>query len=805
MGWVLRKTSLAVEHEERSQVTMALEVGGSRDLETQDDVFLSYHWRDHAAVEAVARQLREDGLTVFLDRWYLVPDRPWPQALEAVLHGCHAVAVFLGPRGMDPWQQWETGLALNRQARDPTFPVIPVLLPSADPALGFLGLNTWVDLWAGLDDLWALAVLAAAVRRVAPGPHLQARLTVTLATICPYRGLRPVREEDAPFFFGRETFRGRMVEAVSQHPLVAVVGASGSGKSSVVRAGLVPQLRRGSGGRVWDVVTLVPGDRPLHALAAALIPLLEPEMTETDRLAEVGKLAQYLGEGRVTLRDVVARALHQQLGTDRLLLVADQWEELYTLTQDEPTRHRFIDEVLDAAATGSLSVVLTLRGDFFGQVLGDRILADRLQGAVVHLGPMLREELQLAVEAPAHQVGLTFERGLVSRILDTVDQAPGKLPLLEFVLSGLWETRREGQLRHETYEAMGELQGAIAQRADETFERLMLADQETARRVFLQLVRPGEDTADTRRRATCAELGDAVQPVVRVLADARLVVTGRDEATGEQTLEVAHEALIRHWRRLRNWLDQDREFLLWHQRLRGAVAEWEHTEHDAGGLLRGAPLAEAERWVGERPNDLTPAERRLIQESVALRKREQGMRDQRRRRFTGAIIGVLVVLLLLAFLAWQQRNTAIDQAERAMAAQKLAEVHQDKAEQQTALALSRGLAAEARNYLNKQLDPALLLSVEAHRRAETPEVRQALYTALDAARSSLFLHGHQGDVWRLIFSPDGKTLAFGGPTGTLLLWDLRVIPPRRATLPGHQDQVRALAFSSSGNIFASGD
>jgi hypothetical protein len=209
-------------------------------LVAQHDVFLSYHWRDHGAVEAVARQLRQDGLTVFLDRWYLVPGRPWPQALEAVLHACHAVAVFLGPHGMGPWRQREKDLALDRQAHDPTFPVIPVLLPSADPALGFLGLNTWVDLRARLDDPRSLAVLVAAVRGEAPGPAPQERLVATLASICPYRGLRPFREEDMPFFFGREAFTGRLVEVVNQQTLVAVVGASGSGKSSVVRAGLVP-------------------------------------------------------------------------------------------------------------------------------------------------------------------------------------------------------------------------------------------------------------------------------------------------------------------------------------------------------------------------------------------------------------------------------------------------------------------------------------------------------------------------------------------------------------------------------------
>jgi hypothetical protein len=329
------------------------------------DVFFSYNSEDHAAVQVVARALQDLGLTVFLDRWYLVPGRPWPQALEQILGSCRAVAVFLGPRGMGRWQQPEHYLALDRQTRAPKFVVVPVLLPGAEPALGFLSLNTWVDLRTGLDDALALGVLEAAVRGRSPGPDLQERVTATLATVCPYRGLREFREEDAPFFFGRNHYTAQLAKAVEQYPFVAVVGASGSGKSSAVRAGLVPRLRQ-SRGIVWDIVTLVPGDRPLHSLAAALVPLLEPELDEVARLAKIGELGGHLAEGRVVLRDVASRVLEKQRGTDRLLLLVDQWEELYMLCRDDLIRRRFIDQLLEATMAAPLIVVLTMRGDFFG-------------------------------------------------------------------------------------------------------------------------------------------------------------------------------------------------------------------------------------------------------------------------------------------------------------------------------------------------------------------------------------------------------------------------------------------------------
>jgi energy-coupling factor transporter ATP-binding protein EcfA2 len=470
------------------------------------DVFLSYNSQDHVAVEAGARRLSAYGLTVFLDRWYLLPGRPWPRALEEILDACHSICIFLGPHGMGRWQQREKALALDRQTRDPAFPVIPVLLPGADPALGFLSLNTWVDLRGGLDNPLALEILSGAVQGRPPGPDLRQRVSATLASVCPYRGLRFFREEDTPFFFGQDAFVERLAGAVERRALVGVVGASGSGKSSVVLAGLVPHLRRGARGPVWDAIAMVPGDRPLRNLAGALLPLLEPELTETDQLAERRKLAEFLASEPDALRDVVGRILQKQPGTDRLLLVVDQWEELYTLARHEQEQRRFQEALLDAVAVAPLTVVLTLRGDFYGRALAYRPLSDRLQDAVVNLGPMTEPELQQAIEAPARKVGLTFEPGLVTRLLHDVKEQPGSLPLLEFVLTELWQERQGGQLSHEAYERIGGLQGAIARRAEEVFTALTVAEQQTARRVFLQLVHVGEGTETTRRRASYAAL-----------------------------------------------------------------------------------------------------------------------------------------------------------------------------------------------------------------------------------------------------------------------------------------------------------
>jgi energy-coupling factor transporter ATP-binding protein EcfA2 len=364
------------------------------------DVFFSYSTRDHAAVERVARSLHERGIRVFLDRWYLAAGQPWPQALEQTLAACNALAVFVGADGLGPWQQRERDHALDRQGREPGFPVIPVLLSRADPALGFLKLNTWVDLSAGVTDE-AVGILTAAIRRQAHGPPALEQIAAIRAEVCPYRGLRPFREEDEPFFFGRAAFTETLATTLARQPFVAVVGASGSGKSSVVRAGLIPRLRGGEGGTVWDVATLVPTDRPLASLAAALLPSLEPDLSEVDRLAEVNKLAAHLADGSVALRDVTARVLAKQPGTDRLLLFVDQWEELYALCPDEQVRRTFTAQLLEAAAAGPVKVVLTMRGDFYGRAVADRALSDQLQDAVVNIGPMTQDELAETIVKPA--------------------------------------------------------------------------------------------------------------------------------------------------------------------------------------------------------------------------------------------------------------------------------------------------------------------------------------------------------------------------------------------------------------------
>jgi len=540
---------------------------------------------------------------------------------------------------------------------------------------GFSGTPVWDDEVNGVVGMAVAADLTPGVRAAFCIPAEQLLdawpdLKERAIPPNPYRGLLHFREKDAPFFFGREPFGERLSAEVERHPLTAVVGPSGSGKSSVVFAGLLPRLRPRPG---WAIATMRPGRAPFEELAGALLPLLEPEMSETDRLREVPKLAVALRSGEIPLDRLVRRVLEKQ-GCERLLVVVDQFEELYTLCDDKEIQQAFVDRWLEslAAEKTPLRLVLTLRADFLGQALAYRPFADRLDGRTLLLGPMSREELEAAVIRPAEKQGVAFEEGLVTRILDEVGDEPGSLPLLEFALTQLWERQERARLTHHAYDEIGGVTGALARYAERVYDGLHETERERAREVLIQLVQPGEGTEDTRRKASRGELGEARWPLVRKLADARLVVTDRD-ATGRETAEVAHEALIQRWGRLREWMEENRAFRLWQERVRAMCRQWEESGRDEGALLRGAPLAQAMEWLEQRGGEVEESLRAYIHAGQKRAEAERRAREQLRRRITlGLAVGLVVALTLALLAGWQWRR-AEEQRKAALARQLAAQ------------------------------------------------------------------------------------------------------------------------------------
>ena len=438
---------------------------------------------------------------------------------------------------------------------------------------------------------------------------------------CPYRGLEYFDVRHAADYFGREVMVQKLVARLQETNFVVVVGPSGSGKSSLVRAGLVSALRNGAllGSAGWGIDILRPGEDPLRALAAPLADRLAPGLSPVDRLAETRKLADHLTARSLPMADILAQLRKTQSTLPRLLLIIDQFEEAFTLCSDEKLRQTFFEALFAAIEAPWLTVILTLRADFYGRVLADEQLSQCVDQGLVNVMPMTVEERRAAIEQPALRTGGRFEEGLVQRILDAIADAPGDLPLLEFALTELSaQQTADGLLTHAAYEAIGEVKGAIANRADDTLSGLNPEQRRTVQGIFTRLVqvaRPDEAAADTRRRIELAELAPETQDLVRRLTDARLLVTGRDAASGEETIEVAHEALIRGWGQLQEWLNRDREFLLWRQQLRTLAGIWEESGRNEGALLRDALLREARVRAVGRATDLSALELAYIRES----------------------------------------------------------------------------------------------------------------------------------------------------------------------------------------------
>jgi WD40 repeat protein len=691
----------------------------------RSDLFLSYHRADRDSVGVIRRLLAARGVAVFLDIENLVAGRPWPVALEEALSSARGVAVCLG-REIGGWQKREIGFALDRQVHEEQagreFPVIPLLLPEADLSPSFLFLNTWIDLRTDPASPEGIDAIERALRTARPET-----VRVAADSVCPYRGLRPFREEDAAFFVGREAFVERLQESVLGRNLVALIGSSGSGKSSVAQAGLVPLLRRQRPpARTWDCAVLTPGKQPFHNLGSALLPMIEPGLE--DKIARLEKsqaLGTKLAEGKIRLSSAVKLAIEESKGTDRLLLIVDQFEELFTLAAEE-LRAPFIKELLAAADDSPVTLLLTLRADFYGHVIAaSRELSDLLERSVINLGPMRRDELERAIVRPARLVGLDFEQGLTRCLLDDAGDEPGNLPLLEFALTELWQaSRRNGNLlTHQGYEEIGQLTGAIARRADVELGRLSQEQQEIAPRLLTRLVRvalPGEGGQDTRRLADTADLSPPEKEVIRRLADANLLITGRDPATGRATAQVAHEALIRSWKRLADWVNEDRQFLLWRQRLATRVADWQEAGCDDGALLSRALLGEARAWRERRAGDLSASEASFIRASEELQRRE--------------------------LERWQNLS-------------------------QTALA--QRLAAESQRLLREQpeeLERAALLAVEAMRRVPSVEASEALGAALQLLPRQVLRLAHDSAVSDARFSPDGSVIVTA-TEGQVVLWE----------------------------------
>ncbi|MBX2998888.1 MAG: AAA family ATPase [Caldilineaceae bacterium] len=628
----------------------------------------------------------------------------------------------------------------------------------------------------------------------------------------PYQGLHPFERAHAVFFFGRESITERLLETVRARPFVTLIGPSGSGKSSLIQAGLLPKLTE-----FTHVVSFRPGEDPFRALAEAFQPLLSLEQSAPDWATLLRQQARGLQDLADNL-DLLPKGEAASAAERRLLLIVDQFEELFTITADPTDRQSFLTLLLSALdhERTRISMLISIRADFMTQALASASLAAALQDAAIVLGPMNREEIRRAIEQPALRQGVVFEPGLVERLLDDVGAESGNLPLLEFTLTRLWQKQRDGWLTHAAYAETERIVGALTHYADGIYARLAPQEQMAARRIFLQLVQPGQGTEDVRRTATRAEIGEADWLLVQRMADARLVITNQN-ANGDETAELVHEALIREWRRLQSWLDEDREFRLWQQRVQVNLGQWQQNHRENGALLRGGPLVEAERWMDQRKAELSDSLRAYIEASLAYRQQRLNEEEAQRQRElaqlqalaeaehqraetearTGVRLRWFASGAALAFLI------ALIAAGFAYQSTLMAEHERTRAEANAQLALARQLSAQTIRNMGSEIDLALLLSVESDRLNLRPTDKTTLWTEMAISPFiEKVLHGPHSPIFSISFSADGRHLFSTDDKGNVLIWPIHDGIARPTSFIEQDGQISGVALSPRGDRMA---
>jgi len=719
-----------------------------------------------------------------------------------------------------------------------------------------------------------VAAFAAAFRAAIGGSTAAPQPGEPLLDVAnPYKGLLAFSEADAVLFFGREALTqqllARLAETGPHHRFLAVVGPSGSGKSSLVKAGLVPALRRGalSGADKWFVLDMVPGAHPFEELETALLRVA---------VNPPASLLAQLQDGERGLLRAVRRTLPPDDGSE-LVLIIDQFEELFTLVPDREVTARFLNGLITAVSDphSPLRVIATLRADFYDRPLLHSGLSEVMQQRTEVVIPMTADELVRAIERPAARVGVAVQPELVAALVADVNDQPGALPLLQYTLSELFEGQAASRLTLDAYRALGGISGALAQRAEAVYDALDAAGWTAARALFSRLVTLGEGVEDTRRRVLLAEL-EALQVTsdeLRMTSEeqaasneqslagrselvtrhsslvtpldafgrARLLAFDRDPLTRGPTVEIAHEALLRAWPRLRGWLDEDRAALRLSRLLTAATAEWEAAGRAEGFLLRGArldqlaPLAggtvaltenersllaaslearQARRAAEEARRQAELATARKLAETERQRADEQATHAGRLRQRAALLAGALALAVVLGVVALLLGRAANANAELARAeadvratAEAVAEEQRDiaVAEEREALeAYSLSLAANARQALESGDQPLALLLALAANEIDNPPLT-AWRTLLDVAYAPGAVRAYDAGspVQAVDVSPDGGTLITGSDDGLLRVWDV-ASGELLQTLDGETDGIREVAFSPDGQTALAG-
>ncbi|SDW21801.1 WD40 repeat [Ruegeria halocynthiae] len=613
---------------------------------------------------------------------------------------------------------------------------------------------------------------------------------------CPYKGLAAFQPEDSNYFFGREDLVEELVHRLQQSRILVLGGSSGSGKSSVLRAGLLPAVAANaiSGSENWRVCVFTPGRDPMTDLYFQLI-------GDNSHLTAQVSLDDFIGYPSAARRLATAN-------DGELLICIDQFEELFTLVRQE-RRSKFIEALsaMTDPADSRVRIVLTIRADFYASCAEIPWLADRISENQFLVGPMTRPELRRAISEPAHAAGLHMDRSLIDAIVDEAGREAGSLPLVAHSLYETWSRRKGAVMSLDGYRQSGGVAGAISQTAETLFTNGFDKDQQDAtQRLFLRLVTPGEGTPDTRRLLPIDEVErdsdpDTTQRVVEALTDARLLTLD------DKNVQITHEALLRTWPRLNSWIEGSRDDLRMRQRIQHDAAEWDGERREPDLLYRGTRLLAAEEWSEKNQNVLGALEREFLGEAREARNKAQAassLRRRRRRRINQTAVGALALLAIGATVSSLLAIRASNLAERN---RQIAVVATAEANERFARAL--GAAA---NGLSKT-DPllALSLSAEAIVRAESAGSTSEARSAMIMARQKLGEAGliplgspfTVGDAQTMAINASGSRIAVGLRDGRIVIHSTESGGPVLTELVGHAGGVRDIDFSPGGELLVS--
>jgi WD40 repeat protein/uncharacterized caspase-like protein len=641
--------------------------------------------------------------------------------------------------------------------------------------------------------------------------------------LCPYMGLKAFTEENAQYFYGRETLTQKLIEQIRHSSTLAVVGASGSGKSSVMQAGLLFQLRQGKqlpGSERWWIACFRPGANPLETLLGILINSSEKKDKELEQMQVESLLYQGV-EGFVEW----LRSRPEPM----VVLAIDQFEEVFTLAEASD-RQKFIELLLGAVkyASDRFKLVLTIRADFVSSCLEIPELATILQQSSILVPPYLVEEdYRQAIVKPAKQVGLKVESGLVEILLQELDRAAGDLPLLQFVLEKLWEKRHNSTLTVKTYQKLGGIRGALEQQAQNAYDSLDPEAQDCTRWIFLNLTQLGEGTEDTRRRVGLNDLivhkypKALVDRTLQALTAAKIVVVNIEQALagssrGSQneqpqpqdwlaenlkdrtTVEVVHEILIRHWSTLRWWLEENRARLRIQRQIEQAALLWKNNDRQSEFLLRGVRLVEAEELYIKHTDELSDLGIRFIAACLEAKEREKKEAIKRLRRAQAAAIAIgLLGIASLGFgaLAYRQKLIAQTQEIDALGSSSEALWYSKRPLESLVASVKAGKSLENIGNVGRTLIGSDRLTKTRIKTVTT--LQQSIYGTQELNR----LEKHTQRINAVTYSRNGQYLASASDDNTIVLWgkDGSFL----TTLKGHQERITSVSFSPDGRYLAS--